>query len=146
LLSRLGLKFRLLFCYFAIEFCLQRSLFIVFFLLQSHQVASYLAPLAEGGEVDDRDIVADDAQGTSRPESETAGSHKSAGSSERDTESEATESAHSLLSAVSPRSKRKRGDVEDSGTAKAGETPAEETAPEEEEQAFNPYEEALISS
>jgi hypothetical protein len=38
------------------------------------------------------------------------------------------------------------GDVEDSGTSKAGKSPVEETAPEEEEGAFNPYEEALISS
>jgi hypothetical protein len=68
----------------------------LFLFFQNHQITSSLPPLPEGGEVDDRDIVADDAQATSRPESETAGSHKSAGSSERESESEATESAHSL--------------------------------------------------
>ncbi|KAK1613608.1 hypothetical protein QYE76_019125 [Lolium multiflorum] len=84
-------------------------------------------------------------KGTSRPESEIAGSHKSAGSSERETESEASESAHSLPSAVSPRSKRKRGDVEDSGTSKLSGSPVEEASPEE-EGAFDPYADALVSS
>ncbi|KAK1626240.1 hypothetical protein QYE76_000555 [Lolium multiflorum] len=72
-------------------------------------VLSSLPPLPEGGEVEDRAIVADDAQGTSRPESEIAGSHKSAGSSERETESEASESAHSLPSSVSPPGARGKG-------------------------------------
>jgi hypothetical protein len=45
-----------------------------------------------------------------------------------------------------PRNKRKRGDIEDFGTSKAGESPAEEPAPEEEEENFNPYEEGLVSS
>ena len=115
------------------------------FFLKKHQVLSSLPPLPEGGEVDDRAIVDDDAQGTSRPESEIAGSHKSTGSSERETESEASESAHSLPSAVSPRSKRKRGDVEDSGTSKLSGSPVEEASPEE-EGAFDPYADALISS
>jgi hypothetical protein len=101
--------------------------------------------LPEGGEVDERTIITDDVQGTSRPESEVVGSHKSAASSERDTESDASESVHSLPSAASPRNKRKRGDVEDSGTSKLGGSPAEETTPEEED-AFNPYEDALVSS
>ncbi|KAK1641948.1 hypothetical protein QYE76_059753 [Lolium multiflorum] len=109
---------------------------------KKHQVLSSLPPLPEGGEVDDRAIVDDDAQGTSRPESEIAGSHKSTGSSERETESEASESAHSLPSAVSPRSKRKRGDVEDSGTSKLSGSPVEEASPEE-EGAFDPYADAL---
>jgi hypothetical protein len=80
---------------------------LLVFLLQNHQVTSSLPPLPEGGEVDDRYIVADDAQGTSRPESEVAGSHKSSASSERETESEASEYVHSLPSAVSPKNKRK---------------------------------------
>ncbi|XP_051208950.1 uncharacterized protein [Lolium perenne] len=109
------------------------------------QVLSSLPPLPEGGEVDERTVVTDDAKGTSRPKSEVIGSQKSAASSERETESDASESVHSLPSAASPRNRRKRGDVEDSGTSKPGGSPAEETAPEEEE-AFNPYEEALVSS
>ncbi|KAK1628950.1 hypothetical protein QYE76_003265 [Lolium multiflorum] len=112
---------------------------------QNHQVTPSLPPLPEGGEVEDRAIVAGDAQGTSRPESETAASQKSAASSERENESEDSESVHSLPSAASPRNKRKRGNVEDSGTSKAGESPAEETSPEEED-AFNPYTNALVSS
>jgi hypothetical protein len=106
---------------------------------------SSLPPLPEGGEVDERIVVTDDAQGTSRPESEVVGSQKSAASFERETESKASESIPSLPSAASPRNKRKRGDVEDSGTSKLGRSPAEETTPEEEE-AFNPYEDVLVSS
>jgi hypothetical protein len=115
------------------------------FLLQKHQVLSSLPPLPEGGEVDERTVVTDDAQGTSRPESEFVGSQKSAAYLEEITESDASESIHSLPSAVSPKNKRKRGDVKDSGTSKLGESLAEETTPEE-EGAFNPYEEALVSS
>jgi hypothetical protein len=118
---------------------------VVVFAFQNHQVTPSLPPLPEGGEVDERAIVADDVQGTSRPESEIAGSHKSAASFERETKSEASELAHSLPSAVSPKNKRKRGDVKDSGTSKPGESHAEETTPEDEE-AFNPYEDALVSS
>ena len=106
---------------------------------------SSLPPLPEGGEVDERAVVTDDAQGTSRPESEIAGSHKSAASSERETESDASESVPSLPSAASPKNKRKRGDVEDSGTSKLSGSPAEEASPEE-EGAFDPYADALISS
>jgi hypothetical protein len=102
-------------------------------------------PLPEGGEVDDRAIVVDDAQGNSHPESEVAASHKSAASSERETDSEASESVHSLPSAGSPKNKRKRGDVEDSGTSKLSGSPVEEASPEE-EGAFDPYADALVSS
>ncbi|KAK1680274.1 hypothetical protein QYE76_041122 [Lolium multiflorum] len=112
---------------------------------KKHQVLSSLPPLPEGGEVEERAVVTDDAQGTSRPESEVVGYHKSAASSERETESEASESAHSLPSAASPRNKRKRGDVENSGTSKPSGSPAEETAPEE-EGTFCPYEDAIVSS
>ncbi|KAK1665442.1 hypothetical protein QYE76_053601 [Lolium multiflorum] len=112
---------------------------------KKHQVLSSLPLLPEGGEVEERAVVTDDEQGTSRPESEVAGSHKSVASSERDTESEAYESVHSLPSAASPRNKRKRGDVENSGTSKPSESPAEETTPEE-EGAFCPYEDAIVSS
>ncbi|KAK1628118.1 hypothetical protein QYE76_002433 [Lolium multiflorum] len=56
-----------------------------------------------------------------------------------------SKSVHSLPSAASPRNKRKRGDVENSGTTKPSRSPAEETAPEE-EGAFCPYEDAIVSS
>ena len=69
------------------------------------------------------------------------GSHKSAASSEKEAESEATASTHSLPPAVAPRNKRKRGEVEDSGTSKA-----EEAGPSDKKAAFNPYEDALVSS
>jgi hypothetical protein len=42
---------------------------------------------------------------------------------------------------VSPRSKRKRNEVEDSGTSKPMEPAVKETSPEE-EGAFNPYDDA----
>ncbi|KAK1627928.1 hypothetical protein QYE76_002243 [Lolium multiflorum] len=71
----------------------------------------------------------------------SAGSRKSAGSSEKEAESEDTTSAHSPPPAVSPKNKRKRTDVEDSGTSKA-----EETAPSRRKAAFDPYLEALVIS
>ena len=113
--------------------------------MQNHQVISSLPPLPEGGEVDDRTVVTDDSQVPSRPESEVAGSHKSAASSDKETESEASESARSPPSAASPKNKRKRGEIEDSGTSKPSGSPVEEASPEE-EGAFDPYADALISS
>ncbi|KAK1665415.1 hypothetical protein QYE76_053574 [Lolium multiflorum] len=100
---------------------------------KKHQVLSSLPLLPEGGEVEERAVVTDDEQGTSRPESEIA----NLASSERDTESEASESVHSLPSAASPTTKMKRV------RRKLGQT--QETAPEE-EGAFCPYEDAIVSS
>ncbi|KAK1694328.1 hypothetical protein QYE76_011025 [Lolium multiflorum] len=117
---------------------------------KNHKIISSLPPLPEGGEVEERTVVTDDAQVTSRPESEVAVSHKSAASSEREAESEASESTHSIPSVVSPRNKRKRIDAEGSGTSKLSSCPIEETAPEEtspeEEEPFNAYDAALVSS
>ncbi|KAK1610651.1 hypothetical protein QYE76_034324 [Lolium multiflorum] len=112
---------------------------------KNHPVLASLPPLPEGGEVEERTIVTDDNQGTSRPESQVAGSEKSAASSEKEAESEATASTRSLPSAVSPRNKRKRDEVADSGTSKAGRSPAEEVGPSK-RTTFNPYEDALVSS
>ncbi|KAK1642723.1 hypothetical protein QYE76_060528 [Lolium multiflorum] len=103
---------------------------------EDHPVLVSLPPLPEGGEVEDRTVVDDDNQGTSRPATEVAGSHKSAASAE----SEATASTHSLPHA-SPRMKRKRDEVKDSGTSKA-----EEAEPSDRKAAFNPYTDALVSS
>ncbi|KAK1643232.1 hypothetical protein QYE76_061037 [Lolium multiflorum] len=108
---------------------------------QNHPVLASLPPLPEGGEVEERTVVDDDNQGTSRPESEVAGSQKSAASSEKEAESEATASTRSLPSAVSPRNKRKRDEIADSGASKA-----EEAGPSERKAAFNPYDDALVSS
>ena len=90
--------------------------------------------------MDERAVVTDDSQDPSHPKSEVAGSHKSAASSEK-SESEPSESGHSPPSAVSPRSKRKRDEVEDSVTSKPTEPTVEETSPEE-EGAFNLYDDA----
>ncbi|KAK1618356.1 hypothetical protein QYE76_023873 [Lolium multiflorum] len=113
---------------------------------RNHKTASPLPSLPEGGEVEERAVVTDDNQGTSRPESEVAGSQKSAASSEKEVESEPTASAHSPPSAASPRNKRKRDEVADSGTSKAGASLAEEIVPDAERTTFNPYEDALVSS
>ncbi|KAK1615689.1 hypothetical protein QYE76_021206 [Lolium multiflorum] len=113
---------------------------------RNHKTASPLPPLPEGGEVEERAVVTDDNQGTSRPESEIAGSQKSAASSEKEVESEPTASTHSPPSAASPRNKRKRDEVADSGTSKAGASLAEEVVPDAERTTFNPYEDALVSS
>ncbi|KAK1682233.1 hypothetical protein QYE76_043081 [Lolium multiflorum] len=112
---------------------------------QNHQTASPLPPLPEGGDVDDRAVVTDDTQVPSQPESGVAVSHKSAARSEKEVESEASESTESIPSAVSPRNKRKRGDTEGSGTSKLSSSPVEETVPEE-TQPFDAYASALVSS
>ncbi|KAK1617570.1 hypothetical protein QYE76_023087 [Lolium multiflorum] len=113
---------------------------------QNHPVLASLPPLPEGGEVEERAVVTDNNQGTSRPESEIAGSKKSAASSEKEVDSEATASAHSPPSAASPRNKRKRGEVADSGASKAGASHSEEVIPDAGRKTFNPYEDALVSS
>ncbi|KAK1670835.1 hypothetical protein QYE76_058994 [Lolium multiflorum] len=106
-----------------------------------HPSITSLPPLPEGGEVEEMTVVADDTQGSSVPESEVAGSHKSAASHEREVESEASESTESLPPAVSPKNKRKRTEVEDSGISKA-----EEVVPSDPKAAYDPYFESLISS
>ncbi|KAK1617190.1 hypothetical protein QYE76_022707 [Lolium multiflorum] len=113
--------------------------------LSNHQTASPLPPLPEDGDVDDRAVVTDDPQVPSQPESGVTVSHKSAARSEKEVESEASESTESIPSAVFPRNKRKRGDLEGSGTSKLSSSPVEETAPEE-TQPFDAYASALISS
>ncbi|KAK1678676.1 hypothetical protein QYE76_039524 [Lolium multiflorum] len=113
---------------------------------EGHLVLSSLPPLPEGGEVEERAVVTDDNQGTSRPESEVAGSQKSAASLEKENETEATSSTRSSLPAASPKGKRKRDETVDSGTSKAGASRAEETAPDAGKRALDLYEAALISS
>ncbi|KAK1646949.1 hypothetical protein QYE76_064754 [Lolium multiflorum] len=77
------------------------------------------------------------------PESEAAGSRKSASS--RKERRGRTSSTRSPPSAASPRSKRKRTIV-DTGTSKAGAARAEETVPDARKKALDLYEAALISS
>ncbi|XP_071681728.1 uncharacterized protein [Lolium perenne] len=108
---------------------------------ENHPTMTSLPPLPEDGEVEERGIVAEDTPGSSIPESEVAGSHKSAASHEKEVESEASESTQSLPPAVSPKNKRKRHDAEDSGTSKA-----EEAGPSNPKAAYDPYVESLISS
>ncbi|KAM0921153.1 hypothetical protein ACQ4PT_007047 [Festuca glaucescens] len=104
----------------------------------NHQSLSSLPPLPEGGDVDERAIVNDDSQESSVPESEPGESQKSAGSSDKDLESEQpSDSAHSVSPppAASPnKCKRKRNaDEEDSGASKLSEPVTEESSPEEQE-------------
>ncbi|KAK1698890.1 hypothetical protein QYE76_015587 [Lolium multiflorum] len=100
-----------------------------------------LPPLPEGGEVDERAVVSDDNPDAPSFTNEPAESRKSAGSDEKEDVSEATASAQSLPPAVSPRNKRKRDDVEDSGTSKVdGAVPSHQKA------GYDPYLESLISS
>jgi hypothetical protein len=113
--------------------------------LQNHQILTSLPPLPEGGEIEERAIVHDDPQESTPLESEVAASNKTAASSEKETESEASESARSPPSAVSPSNKRKKGEVEDSGTSKPPGSHVEETSPEE-EGGLCPYDDAIISS
>ncbi|KAK1678031.1 hypothetical protein QYE76_038879 [Lolium multiflorum] len=74
-------------------------------------------------------------------EQETRGSRKSAASSKKDTETEASESVRSPPSAVSPKNKRKRSETEDFGASKLAELALEESFPEDEGN-FDPYDDA----
>ncbi|KAK1601754.1 hypothetical protein QYE76_017553 [Lolium multiflorum] len=112
--------------------------------LYNHPVLASLPPLPEDGEVEEQAVVTDDNQGTSRPRVKSR-VLEIRGFFERE-DSKATASTHSLPSAVSPRNKRKRDEVDDFGTSKAGAPPAEEIVPTEGRTTFNPYEDALVSS
>ncbi|KAK1644557.1 hypothetical protein QYE76_062362 [Lolium multiflorum] len=91
---------------------------------KNHPNLVSLPPLPEGGEVEERTVISNDNQEASSFVNEPADSRKSAGSAEKDAASEDTTSAQSPPPADSPKNKRKRGDVEDSGTSKP-----EEAAP-----------------
>jgi hypothetical protein len=91
------------------------------FIVQNHQTLSSLPPLPEGGDVPERAIITDDSQETSVRDSEPAESKKSAGSSDKVSESvhaSGSSQTNSLPPVASPeKRKRKRTpDEEDSGT------------------------------
>ncbi|KAK1631920.1 hypothetical protein QYE76_060911 [Lolium multiflorum] len=102
---------------------------------KNHPDLVSLPPLPEGGEVEERAIVTDDNQEAPSFVNEPVDSRKSAGSSE------GTASALSPPPAVSPKGKRKRNDVEDSGTSKA-----EEVDPSRQKATYDPYLASLVSS
>ena len=112
-----------------------------FCFVQNHPNLVSLPPLPEGGEVEERAVVTDDNQEAPSFVNKPVDSLKSAGSSEKDGASEGTASAQSPPPAVSPKSKRKRSNAEDSGTSKP-----EETAPAPRKAAYDPYIESIISS
>ena len=94
-----------------------------------------LPPLPEDGEVEEMGIVTDDNQEAPSFVNDPVDSRKSAGSSED------TTSVQSPPPAVSPQRKRKRNDVEDSGTSKA-----EEVVPSPPKATYDPYVASLVSS
>ncbi|KAK1693211.1 hypothetical protein QYE76_009908 [Lolium multiflorum] len=106
---------------------------------RNHPNLVSLPPLPEGGEVEERAVISDDNQDAPSFVNEPADSRKSAGSYEKEAASEATASAQSPPPAVSPKNKRKRNDVEDSGTSKP-----EEAVPSRQKAAYDPYLETLI--
>jgi hypothetical protein len=112
------------------------------FFMQKHQSLSSLPPLPEGGDVPERAIVNDDSQETSVLESEPTESKKSAGSSDRISESEQVSGSarsNSPPPAASPdKRKRKRNPDEDSGESKLSEPAAEESTPKGQEN-FDPF-------
>ncbi|KAK1653046.1 hypothetical protein QYE76_070851 [Lolium multiflorum] len=101
---------------------------------ENHPTVASLPPLPEDGEVEERAIVTDDNQEAPSFVNEPVDSRKSAGNSE-------VSSAQSPPPAVSPKGKRKRNDVEDSGTSKA-----EEVDPSHQKATYDPYLESLVSS
>ncbi|KAM0861187.1 hypothetical protein ACQ4PT_046049 [Festuca glaucescens] len=116
----------------------------------NHQTLSSLPPLPEGGDVPERAIVTDDSQETSVRDSEPAESEKSAGSSDKVSESgHASGSSQTdfVPPAVSPpKCKRQRTpDEEDSGESKLSQPAAEESSPEEQAE-FDPFASAAVVS
>ncbi|KAK1646066.1 hypothetical protein QYE76_063871 [Lolium multiflorum] len=104
---------------------------------KNHPNLVSLPPLPEGGEVEERAVVTDDNQEAPSFVNEPVDSLKSAGSSEKMPPS----ARLSPPPRVSPRNKRKRNDVKDSGTSKA-----EEVDPSCQKATYDPYLESLISS
>jgi hypothetical protein len=111
--------------------------------MQNHQILYSLPPLPEGGDVPERAIVTDDSQETSVRESEPTESEKSAGSSDKISESvhaSGSSQTNSLPPTASPeKRKRKRTpDKEDSGTSKMSQPATEESSPKEQAN-FDPF-------
>ncbi|KAK1663191.1 hypothetical protein QYE76_051350 [Lolium multiflorum] len=106
---------------------------------KNHPSMDSLPPLPEGGDVEERAIVTDDNQEAPSFVNEPADSRKSAGSVEKDAASEDTTSAQTPPPAVSPKNKRKRNEVEDSGTSQP-----KETALSPQKAAYDPYLASLI--
>ncbi|KAK1653002.1 hypothetical protein QYE76_070807 [Lolium multiflorum] len=102
---------------------------------ENHPTMASLPPLPEDGEVEERAIVTDDNQEAPSFVNEPVDSRKSAGNSED------TSSAQSPPPAVSPKGKRKRNNVEDSGTSNA-----EEVDPSHQKATYDPYLESFVSS
>ncbi|KAK1609340.1 hypothetical protein QYE76_033013 [Lolium multiflorum] len=102
---------------------------------KDHPTMTSLPPLPEDGEVEEMGIITDDNQEAPSFVNDPVDSRKSAGSSED------TTSVQSPPPAVSPQRKRKRKDVEDSGTSKA-----EEVVPSHPKAAYDPYFASLVSS
>ncbi|KAK1685389.1 hypothetical protein QYE76_046237 [Lolium multiflorum] len=102
---------------------------------EDHPTMASLPPLPEDGEVEEMGIIADDNQEAPSFVNDPVDSRKSAGSSED------TASVQSPPPAVSPQGKRKRNDVEDSGTSKA-----EEVVPSHPKATYDPYVASLVSS
>ncbi|KAM0839109.1 hypothetical protein ACQ4PT_060531 [Festuca glaucescens] len=116
----------------------------------NHQILSSLPPVPEGGDVPERAIITDDSQEASVRDSEPAESEKSAGSSDKISESaHASDSSYtnSVPPAASPeKRKRKRtNDEEDSGESKLSQPAAEEFSHEEQAE-FDPFASAAVVS
>ncbi|KAK1632516.1 hypothetical protein QYE76_006831 [Lolium multiflorum] len=102
---------------------------------ENHPTMSSLPPLPEDGEVEEMGVITDDNQEVPSFVNDPVDSRKSVGSSED------TTSVQSPPPAVSPQRKRKRNDVEDSGTSKA-----EEVVPSHPKATYDPYVASLVSS
>ncbi|KAM0914136.1 hypothetical protein ACQ4PT_011688 [Festuca glaucescens] len=118
--------------------------------MQNHQTFSSLHPLPEGGDVPERAIVTDDSQETSVRDSEPAESEKSAGSSDKVSESghaSGSSQTDSVPPAVSPpkRKRQRTPDEEGSGESKLSRPAAEESSPEEQAE-FDPFASAAVVS
>ncbi|KAM0927958.1 hypothetical protein ACQ4PT_002178 [Festuca glaucescens] len=115
----------------------------------NHQILSSLTPTPEGGDVPGRAVITDDSQEASVRDSEPGESEKSAGSSDKISESihaSDSSSTNTVPSAASPeKRKRKRKNDEDSGASKLSEPAAEDFSPKEPAN-FDPFASAAAIS
>ncbi|KAK1680682.1 hypothetical protein QYE76_041530 [Lolium multiflorum] len=109
---------------------------------ENHQILSSLPPFLKVERWMSESLLLTTRKNPLVPRAKS-GTHKYAASSEKENESTPSESGRSISPplVVSPRNKRKREEVEDSGSSKPPGSPAEETSPEE-EGTFYPYDDA----
>ncbi|KAK1647988.1 hypothetical protein QYE76_065793 [Lolium multiflorum] len=111
----------------------------------NHQILSSLPTTPEGGDVPEQAIITDDLQETSVRNNEPAESEKSAGSSDRISESVPASGFARPVAFLEKRNRKRTTDEEDSGASKLSQPSAEESCHEEQAE-FDPFASAPVVS